>query len=354
MPPIIDIHTHVFSLDPARSGCTLSPKSEKRALTYYLRWRNGIGLSEELAAAEEKFQAKWLQVIEETEQVDRIVILAHDAVYEKGGKLSEEKTHFYVPNDYVLALSKKHPKLLAGASVHPFRRDALEEIDRVMEQGAVLVKWLPNTQGFDPMDRDHIPFFRKLADRRVALLCHTGPEFALKSLDQSLGHPDRLRLALETGVTVIAAHGGGWGLLPQLGFKKFTMMLLDYPNFYTDTSALTLPPRSRYLIKLLDRPELHAKLVHGSDYPLPVSPWPFFGRIPLKEARRLSKIRSPIDRDLLIKKALGFPDAVFENAAVLIGEERLRRRNPGTDEKKSVGPAQAGPTEIGDRREANT
>lgn len=315
---VIDIHTHVFSLDPARTGCILSEASERRLVGRYLRWKHGIRASDPAERAEAILQHQWLGMIEQTEQVDQIVILAHDAVFSRSGDRLEEKTHFYIPNDYVLGLAREHPRVLPAASIHPYRRDALEELDRVVEEGAVLIKWLPNTQGFDPMDRKNIPFYKKLAEHQLPLLCHTGPEFALKSLDQSLGHPSRLRLALEEGATVIAAHGGGWGWLPGLGFKRFVEMLLKYQNFYTDTSALTLPPRSRYLLTFLDRPELHAKLVHGSDYPLPVSPWPFVRRLGLKEARRIAAIPSPFDRDLLIKRALGFPASLFERAAGLI------------------------------------
>lgn len=315
---IIDIHTHVFSLDPARTGCTLSEASERRLVGRYLRWKHGIRASDPAERAEAVLQHQWLGTIEQTKRVDQIVVLAHDAVFSRSGARREEQTHFYIPNNYVLALAREHPRLLPAASIHPYRRDALEELDRVVEQGAVLIKWLPNTQGFDPIDRKNIPFFRKLATHQIPLLCHTGPEFALKPLDQSLGHPSRLRLALEEGVIVIAAHGGGWGWLPGLGFKRFVEMLLKYPRFYTDTSALTLPPRSRYLLTFLDRPELHAKLVHGSDYPLPVSPWPFVRRLGLKEARRIAAVASPIDRDLLIKQALGFPESVFARAAGLI------------------------------------
>lgn len=318
MGKIIDIHTHVFSLDPAGTGCLLSDASQRRLAGRYLRWKNGIRSEDRVERAEALIQERWLHLLEETRHVDQIVVLAHDAVFNRQGVLLPERTHFYIPNSYVLGLAEQHPKLLAGASVHPYRDDALEELERVVDAGAALIKWLPNTQGFDPGDRKNIPFFRKLVAHQIPLLCHTGPEFALKPLDQSVGDPSRLLLALEEGVTVIAAHGGGFGWLSGSGFKKFTEMLLKFPNLYTDLSALTLPPRSRYLTAFLDRPELHAKLVQGSDYPLPVLPWPFFRRIPLEKMRALSRIQSPFDRDLLLKRELGFPEPVFERAATLI------------------------------------
>ena len=54
-----------------------------------------------------------------------------------GGSELVPETEFYVPNDYVLRAARQHDELLAGASIHPNRRDALEELDRCLELGAV-------------------------------------------------------------------------------------------------------------------------------------------------------------------------------------------------------------------------
>ena len=77
-------------------------------------------------------------------------------------------------------------------SINPNRRDALHEIDRCVEAGAALVKWLPNTQGIDPSDRKYKAFYRKLSDHGVPLLSHTGFEFTMKTVDQKLGDPEKL------------------------------------------------------------------------------------------------------------------------------------------------------------------
>ena len=59
-----------------------------------------------------------------------------------------------------------------------------------------------------------------------------------------MGDPDRLRTALDEGVTVIAAHACSYGLML---YEKFIPTLHEfantYPNFYCDISALTLPNR---------------------------------------------------------------------------------------------------------------
>lgn len=37
------------------------------------------------------------------------------------------------------------PTLRFGASINPYRRDALELLDKAVEAGAVLMKWLPRS-----------------------------------------------------------------------------------------------------------------------------------------------------------------------------------------------------------------
>ena len=91
-----------------------------------------------------------------------------------------------------------------------------------------------------------------------------------------------------------------------------------HPNLYADTSALSLPHRKRYLLKLLKHTEAHHKLIHGSDFPLPISAWGFLGHLPVAQIFKINRIESPILRDYVIKKELGFPKEVFTHAGEII------------------------------------
>jgi len=65
--------------------------------------------------------------------------------------MSEKKTGVYVPNDYVLSVAEEFPHVfLPVVSVHPYREDAIEELERCYERGSRMVKWLPNAMGIDP------------------------------------------------------------------------------------------------------------------------------------------------------------------------------------------------------------
>src|SRR4029077_2110383 len=204
--------------------------------------------------------------------VQRAVLLGMDGVYDQNGRLNQAHTDFLISNDYVLKTAKSYPsEFLAGVSINPQRRDAVEEVHRCADAGAALVKVLPNAQQFNPADLHYKAFYRTLAERKLPFLSHVGYEFSLIGKDQSVGDPDRLKLALEEGATVIAAHACSYGLML---YEKFLPTFQDfakcYPHFYADISALTLPNRLKMLLHLRRHPELYDRLLFGTDYPLSV------------------------------------------------------------------------------------
>ncbi len=322
---IIDIHVHVLPPDACSAEAYVSPRQWNWPSFLYLRLRHRIR-RQESGEGNGVLRSQFARALAGMRTVDRVVVLALDAVYDDAGRRDSQRTHFYVANDYVFRLAEADHRFLPGASVNPKRRDALEELESCLDRGAVLLKWLPNSQGFDPMDRSFVPFYRRMAEAGLPLLCHTGPEYALTTAGRKVGRPEGLRLALDEGVTVIAAHGGGADIL-NLGraFDTAAEMLLKYPNLYADTSAFTQPNRSWFLRRFLRHPELHPKLVHGSDAPLPVVPWLFLRRLPYREIVRLSRVASPIDRDCLLKQALGFPETIFRRGSELL---RIQRADP--------------------------
>ncbi|MGH7412333.1 MAG: amidohydrolase family protein [Candidatus Methylomirabilis sp.] len=315
---IIDIHVHVLPPDACSAEAYVSTTQWYWPSFLYLRVRHRMKRQEPVAG-NGIIRSHLARAVASMQAVDRVVALALDAVYDESGRKDNRRTHFYVANDYVFQLAKSDDRFLPGASVNPKRLDALAELDRCLEQGAVLLKWLPNSQGFDPMDPSFVPFYRRMAEARLPLLCHTGPEYALTTADRRPVRPKSLRLALDEGVVVIAAHGGGADIQDfGQAFSTIAEMLLTYPNLYADTSAFTQPNRSWFLRRFLRHPELHPKLVHGSDVPLPIIPWLFLGRLPFREIVRLNRVASPMDRDYLIKRALGFPESIFRRGPELL------------------------------------
>jgi len=299
---ICDIHVHI-------AGNWIAPAFRNRLLFRLFACQFGLSpnLNEQILT--------WL----ETSEIDRAVLLAFDGAYRRDGSHDEANTLVVTENDFVAGIAASHRKALFGASVHPYRRDALQETERLIERGAVLMKWLPGAQNIQPDDPICFPYYEMLARYRVPLLCHTGAEHALKRFPNTLNDPKRLIPALERGVTVIAAHCGARMMLHEKCYlRDWCEMAVKYANFYGDISAFGLPVRAWALRKLLAKPEFAEKLVYGSDFPAPVFPWSFLGRVRLRRIREIRRIQNPFDRAFQLMKAAGVPDAVFSRAMTLL------------------------------------
>src|SRR5678815_691198 len=241
---LVDCHVHLAAVPDGDNGCYISPKMLRSPLFRVLMWRKGLDPARP-REANRKYVDDLLAELRASRHVQKAVLLGMDGVYDQAGRLERDHTEFLIGNDYVLATARAHPdEFLAGVSINPMRRDAIDEVHRCAEAGAVLVKVLPDAQQFDPADAQHKPFYRALAERRLPLLSHVGYEFSLIGRDQSVGDPNRLRVPLDEGATVIAAHACSYGLVLR---AKFLPVLRDlagrYPTFYADISALTLPNR---------------------------------------------------------------------------------------------------------------
>ena len=106
-------------------------------------------------------------------------------------------------------------------------------------------------------------------------LAHTGGEF-VPVLNAKFADPRILRLPLECGVKVIAAHGAGKSGLWDPDYTNELLKLMDqFSNLFTDNSALASPNRWRTIPALLD-PKIQPRVIHGSDFPIPsggLGPW---------------------------------------------------------------------------------
>jgi len=315
---LIDCHVHVCACLPGHG--LMSERLLKSLPFRFMQWR--FGLRGASAETECELERVLVRTIDETRDVDAAVVLAFDAPHTRDGVLDWPNTHFYVTNDYVIDLVKKHRKILFGASVHPYRHDAVSEIERCVAAGAVLMKWLPIVQNFNPADDQCIPLYEACAHHKLPLLCHTGGEQSLPTLDKTVADPALLKQALERGVTVIMAHCGTRSALFEKSYlDTFARLAKDYENCFGDTAALNLPARWP-AYDLLNDPTVRDKLIHGSDWP--IVPLPPIFRIGVEETMELMKDRNWLRRDIAIKRELGLDEAYWQRAATLLRIESLK------------------------------
>jgi len=303
---LIDCHVHLAALPDGDNGCYISPKMLKSPLFRFLLWKHQLSPSNP-REANQKYLGDLLTELRASRHVQQAVLLGMDGVYDQNGRLDQAHTDFLISNDYVLKTARAYPnEFLAGVSINPQRRDAVEEVHRCADAGAALVKVLPNAQQFNPADTHYKTFYRALAERKLPFLSHVGYEFSLIGKDQSVGDPDRLKLALDEGATVIAAHACSYGLML---YEKFLPTFQDfakrYPHFYADISALTLPNRLKMLLHLRRHPELYDRLLFGTDYPLSVFHLAAWGRVGWGALREMIRTKNRFDRQVAVCRGLG-------------------------------------------------
>lgn len=321
--PYLDMHVHVAGIGAGDSGCFLSEwMRDGYKFKFYLAAFD-VTLQELEDEGDQVLLHKISSKIHRSRTVSKAVVLALDGVIDKAGELDRERTQVYVPNEYVARTVAAYDNLLFGASVNPKRRDAIERLEWAKNHGAVLIKWIPGIMDINPADEALIPFYDRLVELGLPLLTHAGDERSFGTNNDALGDPLLLELPLQRGVTVIAAHIASMGTIKgEANFGRLLQLFDKYDNLYADISALTQINRLGYLQRALDRPDIHSRLVYGSDWPLQffplVSPWYQVPHVSVGELKAISAIENQWDRDVALKKAMGVPPGVFRGSAALL------------------------------------
>jgi predicted TIM-barrel fold metal-dependent hydrolase len=319
---IIDIHCHTAGIGAGGSGCFISAALRRNIRFHFFLRTFEVSETELVRYGDGLILERLSQSLSDSRRVMSAVVLAMDGVVDSAGNLDRSHSEIYIPNDFVARECRKHSNLLFGASINPCRRDALERLDEAAESGAVLVKWLPSIQGFNPGDARLRSFFRRLHELGLPLLTHTGNEESFTRADNSLADPLLLRAPLSEGVTVIAAHCASNGRNSgQPNMERLISLFNEYPNLYADISSLTQVNRLGHLPKVLGYTDIHDRLLYGSDMPIInsiiTSPWWHLYRIPVSEVSRIAAIQNPWDRDVALKVALGVSENILTNNSSL-------------------------------------
>lgn len=163
----------------------------------------------------------------------------------------------------------------------------------------------------------------------MILLTHVGEEQAVEAEeDQKLGNPLLFRRPLDLGVKVVMAHCASLGKDEDLdnGNKKVPsfelfMRLMNEKKYegllYGEISATTQFNRlPTPILTLLENPNLHKRLVNGSDYPLPAinviiqtKSLVKYGMITKQERKHLNEIYqyNPLLFDYVLKRTIHHP-----------------------------------------------
>ena len=311
---ICDIHVHTADLDCKKTMDSLLDMRKRIFFRLFSR-----RLSTVIGETVSSFSASRLEnpiaLLLEKSVNNIAVFLALDRPYDEDGTPLMKKKFLSVSNEYIYDLSEKYRKVLFGASIHPYRKDAVSELEKSIKDGACLVKWLPSAQNIDPASPLCLPFYEILAHHKIPLLSHTGNEHFLTGGPNTLNDPRRLLPALKRGVTVIAAHCGTRMFLHErCFFRHWRDMALEYENFYGDTAAFIIPTRLRYLKRFLDEPALLSKVLYASDIPGPPLTWSCLFKFGYVKTKNIAREKNPFNISYNIFRELGFPDEFFSRS----------------------------------------
>lgn len=281
-----DYHSHILGLGTNDSGIWLSDElfsilhpSDSIKTQSYIK-AAGIRNRDK---ADMEYLERFLTLVNLFPVKGKFCLLALDKCYSKDGKPDIHNSKLYVPNEWVYEIATSHAdKFITCISINPYRQDAVEELDKWARRGVRMVKWMPANMGMDASDPQCEPFYSKMKEHDMVLLTHTGKEENVPVTKfQPLNNPLLFRKPLDMGVKVLMAHCASKGSDPDLdnnkkqvkSYKLF-LRLMEEPQYegllFGDISALTQVNRMGEPLKaVLERTELHHRLVHGSDYPLP-------------------------------------------------------------------------------------
>lgn len=325
--PVIDMHVHVSGIGSGGSGNYLSDSMRHNfRFKIYLK-AFGVTLQELKDKGDHIIFTKIAQQIKQSRHVDGAVLLAIDGVVDDNGELDLSRTEIYIPNDFVAKETAKYKELYYGASINPYRKDALQRLEKAKKDGAKLVKWLPAIQLVDPADPKIIPFYKKLKELGLPLLIHVGEERSFSTFHDEFSDPKRLELPLSLGITVIAAHVGTTGKSEGIDNVERILPLFDkYPNLYGDISSLTQINKLGYLTRFVKEKRLKGRLLYGTDFPLIntilTSSFYFPFDLSIRQMFSISSIQNIWDQDVVLKQSLGVPSDIFHLPGKLLDIDR--------------------------------
>ncbi|MBT2293649.1 amidohydrolase [Paenibacillus albidus] len=208
---IIDVHTHpIFYKDICEDPGELKFRKEQF----------GIYKQSPYSIESVKIEMDYMNV-------DQSVLLPEDLTTQSGGCI--------VTNEQIAKLVSLAPDRFIGfASVDPYRKDAAAVLDYAFKElGLRGLKLHPSKQRFYPYDELLKPVYEKCLEYNKPIMFHAGMTWQ-PDAPAKYSHPlhfEEVAMAYPELRICLAHFGWPW-------IHETVMLLLKYPNVYTDTSLL--------------------------------------------------------------------------------------------------------------------
>jgi len=318
-----DAHAHLIGTGDSGSGILVHPAMDSLlSPAQYARrlfFLNAGCVHDSPGSVDRSYVERMQNLLDGMRPGAKLLLFAFDRVHDEAGRPRAEHTTFYVPDAYARDTARRHPQYFEWvASIHPYRPDAVQALEAAKRDGARAVKWLPSAMGIDPGSPRCDLFYEAMARMKLPLVSHAGLERAVRGRDaHDFGNPLRLRRALDAGVRVVVAHCASMGEDRDLDrggalVESFSLFerLMEEPRYenslFGDISAMTQVNRAGpALAKVIERSEWHARLLNGSDYPLP-GVMPIFSVAHLVSLGLVQDSAAPVLREIRLHNPLLF------------------------------------------------
>ncbi len=334
-----DVHVHLLGLDGDGSGAWVN--SDLRKITQpkkYAQFKTYLSAAQ-VKDTNQTAQQSWdrfKSLVDHHPKKGKFFLFAFDMHYNPQGQVDSSMSTFHIPNELAWSRAQEDTsRYVPVISIHPYKPNAIKDLDQWGKKGVRFMKWLPNAMGMNPADSSIIPFYKKMAEYNITLISHSGEEHAVEADEhQAYGSPQAFKLPLSQGVKVILAHAATTGEFLDLEADptqaeasqkvpayQLLARMLDDPQYkgklFLDISAISLYNHlGPQVDTLLQRQDWHDRMVDGSDYPLPAinflirtSKLQSKGYITQAEEEKLNEVYkvNPLLFDLLVKRVMKHP-----------------------------------------------
>ena len=317
-----DSHAHLIGTGDSASGIFVNPATDSLLnpgqYARRLFFLNAGCVHDAPGSVDRAYVERMRNLIDGMPRGAKLLLFAFDRAHDESGAPDWAHTMFHVPDSYARDVARQHPDYFEwAASIHPYRKDALEALELAKRDGARAVKWLPSAMGIDPASARCDAFYEGLRKTNLPLIAHAGLERAVLGREaHDFGNPLRLRRALDAGARVVVAHCASMGEDRDLdrgehgpyveSFSLFVRIFEEYRNAYGDISAMTQVNRAGpALARVVENESWHARLLNGSDYPLP-GVMPIFSVDYLVSLRLVAQSAAPVLREIRLHNPLLF------------------------------------------------
>ena len=327
-----DSHAHLIGTGDAGSGIYVNPRTDSLLnpgqYARRLFFLNAGCVHDASGSVDNAYVDRMRNLVDGMRRGTKVLLFAFERAHHEDGTPDLEHTVFHVPNEYARDVAKRHADDFEwAASIHPYRKDALDALEQAKRDGARAVKWLPSAMGIDPASSRCDGFYESLKKNNLPLIAHAGLERAVLGREaHDFGNPLRLRRALDAGVRVVVAHCASMGedrdldrgpngpYVDSFALFERLMRIPTHQNLlYGDISAMTQVNRAGpALMKVIENPAWHARLLNGSDYPLP-GVMPIFSVDYLVSLKLLESSAAPVLREIRAHNPLLFDFVLKRN-----------------------------------------